>query len=150
MKAKKLFAVALAAMLVATSSLAVGAVESKSTGTVYMGGYALRGQVTVYPIHAEGYTYCEKASAGKMANTYFAYRDKEGFTRECSISTSDYVYNGEVDLSMVTPSADTDLFNYYVGAMTDSRVIFPDQTYYHWTSEDTFNELRLGCYERED
>lgn len=149
MKAKKLFAVALAAMLVATSSFSVGAVESKSTGTVYMGGYALRGQVTVYPIHAEGYTYCEKASAGKKADTKFTYRDKKGIIRVCGISTTDYVYNGEVGLSMTTPSADTDLFNYYEGAMTDSCVIFPDQTYYHWTSEDTENELRLGYYARD-
>lgn len=149
MKAKKLFAVALAAMLVATSSLAVGAVESKSTGNVYMNGYVLYGKVTVYPIHAEGYTYCEKASAGKMANTRFAYYDKDELIRECAIATTDYVYNGEVGLSMTTPSASTSYFNYYAGAMTDSRVIFPDQTYYHWTSEDTFNELRLGFYARD-
>lgn len=148
MKAKKLFAVALGAMLVATSSLAVGAVESKSTGSVYMNGYRLYGQVTAYSINAQGYTFCEKASAGKKADTRFAYYGINDKLIECGVYTTDYVYNGEVGLSMRTKIDDASNFDYYAGAMTDSQVIFPDQTYYHWTSEDTENELRLGCYAR--
>ena len=148
MKIKRILVSTLSAVLVATSAFSVGAVESKSTGSVYMGGYELYGKVTVYPLKAYGFTYCEKTSAGKKADTYFAYYDTSGTLRECSIYLSDYVDNGETSLSQVTPSASTSLFDYYAGAMTISQVIYPNQTYYNWTSENTDNELRLGIYER--
>lgn len=42
----------------------------------------------------------------------------------------------------------TDIFDYYAGAMTVSEVVYPNQTYYHWSSENTDYELRLGIYKR--
>lgn len=49
------------------AAISASAVESKSTGSVYMGGYELYGKVTAYPLNAHGYTYCEKTSAGKKS-----------------------------------------------------------------------------------
>ena len=148
MKFKKLFISILGATLVATSVFSARAVESKSTGSVYMDGYELYGKVTVYPLNAYGYTYCEKTSAGKKADTYYAYYDTSGILRECGVYTSGYIYNGKTSLSQETKSPSTNLFDYYAGAMTISQVIYPNQTYYNWTSEGTDNELRLGVYAR--
>lgn len=106
------------------------------------------GSVTVYPINAYGYTYCEKKDAGKKANTYFAYYDISGKLRECGIVSKNFVYNGQVGLNKKTPSPNTDIFDYYAGAMTVSEVVYPNQTYYHWSSENTDYELRLGIYKR--
>ncbi len=113
-----------------------------------MGGYELRGSVTVYPINAYGYTYCEKKDAGKKANTYFAYYDISGKLRECGIVSKNFVYNGQVGLNKKTPSPNTDIFDYYAGAMTVSEVVYSNQTYYHWSSENTDYELRLVIYKR--
>lgn len=148
MKIKKILVSAISAALISTSVFSVGAVENKSTGTIYMGGYELRGSVTAYPINAYGYTYCEKKDAGKKANTYFAYYDTSGKLRECGIVSKDFVYNGQVGLNKKTPSPNTDIFDYYAGAMTVSEVVYPNQTYYHWSSENTDYELRLGIYKR--
>ncbi|WP_415946559.1 hypothetical protein [Ruminococcus bromii] len=148
MKIKKILVSAISAALISTSVFSVGAVENKSTGTIYMGGYELRGSVTVYPINAYGYTYCEKKDAGKKANTYFAYYDISGKLRECGIVSKNFVYNGQVGLNKKTPSPNTDIFDYYAGAMTVSEVVYPNQTYYHWSSENTDYELRLGIYKR--
>ena len=148
MKIKKILVSAISAALISTSVFSVGAVENKSTGTIYMGGYELRGSVTAYPINAYGYTYCEKKDAGKKANTYFAYYDTSGKLRECGIVSKNFVYNGQVGLNKKTPSPNTDIFDYYAGAMTVSEVVYPNQTYYHWSSENTDYELRLGIYKR--
>lgn len=118
MKIKKILVSAISAALISTSVFSVGAVENKSTGTIYMGGYELRGSVTAYPINAYGYTYCEKKDAGKKANTYFAYYDTSGKLRECGIVSKNFVYNGQVGLNKKTPSPNTDIFDYYAGAMT--------------------------------
>ena len=64
--------------LLISSAISASAVEKVSTGTVYMGGYELYGSLTVYPIHAEGFTYCEKKDAGKSARTVYAYYNKSG------------------------------------------------------------------------
>lgn len=148
MKIKKILVSAISVALISTSVFSVGAVENKSTGTIYMGGYELRGSVTAYPINAYGYTYCEKKDAGKKANTYFAYYDTSGKLRECGIVSKNFVYNGQVGLNKKTPSPNTDIFDYYAGAMTVSEVVYPNQTYYHWSSENTDYELRLGIYKR--
>lgn len=148
MKIKKILVSAISAALISTSVFSVGAVENKSTGTIYMGGYELRGSVTAYPINAYGYTYCEKKDAGKKANTYFAYYDTSGKLRKCGIVSKNFVYNGQVGLNKKTPSPNTDIFDYYAGAMTVSEVVYPNQTYYHWSSENTDYELRLGIYKR--
>lgn len=148
MKIKKILVSAISAALISTSVFSVGAVENKSTGTIYMGGYELRGSVTAYPINAYGYTYCEKKDTGKKANTYFAYYDTSGKLRECGIVSKNFVYNGQVGLNKKTPSPNTDIFDYYAGAMTVSEVVYPNQTYYHWSSENTDYELRLGIYKR--
>ena len=46
MKIKKILVSAISAALISTSVFSVGAVENKSTGTIYMGGYEFRGSVT--------------------------------------------------------------------------------------------------------
>ena len=148
MKLKKLIVSVIASTLPISSAISASAVEKVSTGTVYMGGYELRGSVTAYPINAYGYTYCEKKDAGKKANTYFAYYDTSGKLRECGIVSKNFVYNGQVGLNKKTPSPNTDIFDYYAGAMTVSEVVYPNQTYYHWSSENTDYELRLGIYKR--
>ena len=132
MKIKKILVSAISAALISTSVFSVGAVENKSTGTIYMGGYELRGSVTAYPINAYGYTYYD--TSGKL--------------RECGIVSKNFVYNGQVGLNKKTPSPNTDIFDYYAGAMTVSEVVYPNQTYYHWSSENTDYELRLGIYKR--
>ena len=53
-----------------------------------------------------------------------------------------------LSLNKKTPSPNTDIFDYYAGAMTVSEVVYPNQTYYHWSSENTDYELRLGIYKR--
>lgn len=66
MKLKKLIVSVIASTLLISSAISASAVEKVSTGTVYMGGYELYGSLTVYPIHAEGFTYCEKKDAVKV------------------------------------------------------------------------------------
>lgn len=71
MKLKKLIVSVIASTLLISSAISASAVEKVSTGTVYMGGYELRGSVTAYPINAYGYTYCEKKDAGKKSKHIF-------------------------------------------------------------------------------
>ena len=71
MKLKKLIVSVIASTLLISSAISASAVEKVSTGTVYMGGYELYGSLTVYPIHAEGFTYCEKKDAGKSVLVLF-------------------------------------------------------------------------------
>lgn len=50
--------------------------------------------------------------------------------------------------TQVTKGPSTSLFDYYAGAITYSKVTYPNETYYHWSSENTDYELRLGIYKR--
>lgn len=148
MKLKKLFISAIITVLLIASVFSVSAVEQVSTGTVYMGGYELYGNLTLYPLHAEGFTYCEKVSAGKSASTVYAYYNKSGDRETKAAGSSGYVYNNSTDLSVVTGNVNASVFSRYAGAVTYSKVIYPKQTYYSWTSDGTDNELRMGCYKR--
>lgn len=153
MKSKKLLKkaaalLAVVAMFVSVNIMDVGAVSSINTGNYYMNGYRLYGSLTEYPNHAQGYTYCENKSAGKIAHTIYSYRDEDGAIYSKTAGSTDYTYNGEYSLSVRTDNADPSLFYLFVGAWTQSEVIYPNATYYHWTSEGTDIELRMGIYER--
>lgn len=148
MKLKKLIVSVIASTLLISSAISASAVEKVSTGTVYMGGYELYGSLTVYPIHAEGFAYCEKKEAGKSARTVYAYYNKSGDRETKAAGSSGYVYNNSTDLSVVTGNVNASVFSRYAGAVTYSKVIYPKQTYYSWTSDGTNNELRMGCYKR--
>lgn len=146
MKLKKLFISAIITVLLIASVFSVSAVEQVSTGTVYMGGYELYGNLTLYPLHAEGFTYCEKVSAGKSARTIFAFYNKDGDIETVGAGSSGYEYNNQNSLSVQTLNANASVFSRYAGAITYSKVTYPNQTYYTWQSEGTDNELRMGCY----
>lgn len=153
MKLKKHFrkavaVIAVAGLLASVNIMNANAVSQVSTGTCYMGGYELYGTLTEYPNHAEGFTYCQKKDAGKSARTIYAYRNKSGVIRRLYSGSSDYVYNNSTDLSVVTQNASASDFYLFEGAITYSKVIYPQATYYHWESEGTDNELRMGCYKR--
>ncbi len=153
MKIKKHFrkavaVIAVAGLLASVNIMNANAVSKVSTGTVYMGGYELYGSLTEYPNHAEGFTYCEKKDAGKSAKTTYAYYNKNNEFKRLYGGSDDYVYNNSTDLSVVTPGVSASNFKYFAGAMTNSKVIYPQATYYHWESDGTDNELRMGCYVR--
>ncbi len=148
MKFKKIFVSVITSALLISSVISASAVEKVSTGTVYMGGYELYGSLTVYSNHAEGFTYCEKKDAGKSARTIYAYYNKSGDRETISAGSSNYVYNNSTNLSVVTGNANASVFSQYAGAVTYSKVIYPNTTYYSWQSEGTDNELRMGCYKR--
>lgn len=74
--------------------------------------------------------------------------DTSGKLRECGIVSTNFEYIGQVGLNKKTPSPNTDIFDYYAGAMTVSEVVYPNQTYYHWSSENTDYELRLDTKDK--
>lgn len=153
MKLKKHFrkavaVIAVAGLLASINIMNANAVSQVSTGTCYMGGYELYGTLTEYPNHAEGFTYCQKKDAGKSARTTYSYYNKNNELKSVSNGSSGYVYNNSTDLSVVTPGVSASNFYLFAGAVTYSKVIYPQATYYHWESEGSDTELRMGCYER--
>lgn len=138
----------MAGMIVSVNMINVGAVTNINTGNYYMGGYKLYGSLTVYSTHAEGFTFCENTSAGKSARTVYSYYNTDGVRKAIANGSSGYTYNNKNSLSVVTPNADASIFDYYAGAVTYSKVIYPNATQYSWTSDGTDTELRLGCYKR--
>jgi hypothetical protein len=151
MKVKKYFRkavaiIAIAGLLASVNIMNASAVSKVSTGSYYMGGYELYGSLTEYPNHAEGFTYCEKKDAGKSARTIYAYYNKSGDFETVSKGSSGYTYNNDTSLSVVTANASD--FYLFAGAVTYSKVIYPNATYYSWQSDGTDNELRMGCYKR--
>ena len=149
-KSKRVIISAVAALCALSSVAAItaGAVEKVQTDDVYMMGYRLYGSVTAYPTSAQGFTYCERTSAGKSARTQFRYQATNGTIITKFNGSNDHTYNNDTSLSVTSQAVDSSKIKYYLGAMTVSKVYYKDQPQYNWTSEGTDNELRLGCYKR--
>lgn len=148
MKLKKFLSLAIAAVLIIVSVVSASAVEHVNTGSCYMNGYELYGSLTVYPVHAEGHTYCEYTAAGKSARTSFAYyATNDDDIKFSAAGSSNHVYNNQTSLTIVTPSVNGSTFDSYAGAVTFSKVKYPSPySYYAWESDETDTPLRLGYY----
>lgn len=147
MKLKKFLSIAIAAVLIIVSVVSASAVEHVNTGSRYMNGYELYGSLTVYPVHAEGHTYCEYTAALKSARTVFAYNNTDGDRESVAKGNSECEANNRTSLTVVTPNVDTSVFSSYAGAVTYSKVKYPaPYSHYSWSSDDTDTPLRLGCY----
>jgi hypothetical protein len=147
MKLKKFLSFAIAAVLIIVSVISASAVEHVNTGSCYMNGYELYGSLTVYPVHANGHTYCEYTAAGKSAKTLFAYYNTDGDIETRQGGSATYDYTNKTSVSATTGSVDTSVFDAYAGAVTYSKVKYPaPYSHYSWSSDDTDTPLRLGCY----
>lgn len=147
MKLKKYLSLAIAAVLIIVSVVSASAVEHVNTGSYYMNGYELYGSLTVYPVHAEGHTYCEYTAAGKSARTVFAYYNTDGDLETKQGGSSSYDYTNKTSVTATTGSIDASVFDLYAGAVAYSKVKYPaPYSYYSWSSDDTDTPLRLGYY----
>lgn len=147
MKLKKFLSLTIAVVLIIVSVVSASAVDYANTGSYYMNGYELYGSLTVYPVHAQGHTYCEYRGAGKSARTLFAYYNTDGDIESEPGGSSDYDYTNQTSVSATTGNIDTSVFNMYAGAVTYSKVKYPaPYSYYSWSSDDTDTPLRFGCY----
>lgn len=140
MKVKKLFALIIAAVLIISSVFSTSAVEHVSTRTYYMDGYELYGTLTVYPVHAVGFTYCENINAYKSAHTHFMYINLNGQTKVAVGGSQDLEQNFQTSMSASTSSAGSN-FSEFLAAQTFSVVKF---SHYLWKANDTDTRLFIG------
>lgn len=147
MKLKKFLTLAIAVVLIIASAISASAVEHINTGIVTMNGYELYGSLTVYPLHAEGHTYCEYASSGKSAKTTYAYRNTDGVIDFESAGSAAYDYTVKTSLTETTENIDSSVFDTYLGAVTYSKVKYPgNESHYVWVSDTSETPLRLGYF----
>ena len=147
MKLKKFLSLAIAAVLIIVSVVSASAVEHINTRSYYMNGYELYGSLTVYPVHAQGHTYCEDTTAGKSAKTLYAYYNTDGDIETRQGGSATYDYTIQTSVSATTGNVDVSVFDAYAGAVTYSKVKFlAPYSHYSWSSDDTDTPLRLGYY----
>lgn len=141
MKLKNFLTLAIVAVLIIASVISAGAVEHINTGTYYMNGYELYGSLTVYPVHAEGHTYCENINAYKSAYTTFIYTNLNGQTKIAVDGSQDLEQNFQTSLTATTPSNIGSNFSDFLAAQTFSAVKF---SHYYWKANDTDTPLYIG------
>lgn len=130
---KKIAISFIAVMMLSTCVFSANAVSSDRTETYYMDGQKIYGQVTLYPTHASGVTYCELESAGKALKVFHKYKNENGDNLMVSKGDFTYVYNNINTLTRSTTQAPAD---FYINRGAVGKHLVKTRVGMEWDSRD--------------
>lgn len=142
MKLKRIAAAVMAAALMTACAVPASALTgSASTDTYYVNQEESYGSIKLTSQKAKATTYCELASAGKIANCYYFYNTTSGTVKTLKKVTEDFT-TGSKTLTKSLTTSDKSNFSSNYGAFSTHKVQVT--SYITWSSEASEDRPLVG------